>query len=238
MSGQSPLPNPNNANALQSSQTAQVDAGNSKSLMVQANEVDYNQRKGYLGGNTRKVSLVGNYTGTGVWGDTFKINGSVKPQDNMVIFPITPQLNESGQVLKVDEGNIRRASSVIVYLGSPSRTFNIAAEFVSRTPAEATATFKSLNILKSWRMPMSDFNEPETVRLFAYDGQLKGIPCLMTSLNIEWPKDVDYIVTTSPTRAEVPIIQQVSLSLTEIRNYDDVAAFDYVKFKQGLLDQW
>lgn len=200
-------------------------------------ETDYTQRKAQVP-SLRKVSLVGRYGGgtSNVWGGATQAAKTSTTDFSTVTFEITPQLTESGTVSTVDIGEIRSAGSIIVYLGSPARTFSISATFVSRTMAEASETFRAINLLKAWRMPQSNNDEPETIRLFAYDKTLKGIPCMMQSLNIEWGDDVDYIPAANG--ANVPIIQKVSIGLKEVRNWDDIQKFDYVNFKQGTLDQW
>lgn len=204
-------------------------------------ETDYTDRRNQVTENSgsKKVALVGRYgAGTmNTWGGaTQAANAGKTATFSTVIFKVTPQLSESGSISAVDIGEIRSAGSIIVYLGSPARVFNITAKFVSRTVKEASDTWRDINVLKAWRMPMSNTDEPETVRLFAYDKTLKGIPCLMQNINVEWPDDVDYIEASNG--APVPIIQTVTLSLKEVRNFDDINAFDYVSFKQGALDQW
>lgn len=228
---------------------AQVDTALANRLGVQTpnsnttnGSMDLTQRKSQLSSQdsqgSKKVALVGRYGGgtTNTWGDATQASGSGSTTLSTVVFKTTPQLTESGTVSAVDIGEIRSAGSVIVYLGSPSRTFNITAKFVSTTQKEADENWRYINILKAWRMPQSNSDEPETIRLFAYDQTLKGIPCLLMNIGIEWSDDVDYI--TASNGSPVPIIQQVTLSLKEVRNYDDINKFDYVSFKSGSLQGW
>lgn len=202
---------------------------------------------------SRKVSLVGNYgkgvrplTG-GVLASTATgggLSGSTQASSNtksIVVFESTPDLSESGQTVLIDIGDIRAAASVVIYMGSPSRSFNINARFISRTLDEADQTQKDINILKAWRMPMlskgAGFNaEPETLRLFAYDKSLKGIPVMIQSLNIEYPSDMDYIPASDGT--PIPIIQTVSIGLKEVRSIEDLNTFSYEDFKAGNLPEW
>lgn len=205
-------------------------------------QTDYTQRSSALtsadSNGIRKVALIGKYGAgtTNTWGSATQSSAGSGTTYSSVIFNITPQLSESGTMLAVDIGEIRSAGSIIIYLGSPARTFNISAKFVSRTAAEAYQTFNYISILKAWRMPQSAQDEPETLRLFAYDNTLKGIPCFLQSLSIEWPEDVDYVLASNNT--PVPIIQTVNISLKEVRNWDDIRKFNYIDFKQGKLDEW
>jgi len=213
---------------------------------------DYIQRASqiYQNNNRQKISLVGR-TGAGarpLTADLSPRNDINSIQNNgqdifsVVVFEATPDMSESGQTILVDVGDIRAAASVVIYLGSPSRSFKISAKFVSRTPEEASMNMKYINILKAWREPVlkqgSQFGaEPETLRLFAYNDVLKGIPVMIWTLDIEYPSDVDYILSAEGD-VWVPIIQNVSIGLKEVRSVDDLATFDYESFKAGKLDQW
>jgi hypothetical protein len=227
------------SNAVSANQTA-VQTPNSNTTTGQT---DYLQRSSYLtsqdSNGTRKVALVGKYGAgtTNTWGSATQASATSSGTTySSVIFNVTPQLSESGSMLAVDIGEIRSAGSIVIYLGSPARVFGITAKFVSRTAAEAQQTFNNISILKAWRMPQNAQDEPETLRLFAYDNTLKGIPCFLQNYSIEWPEDVDYIAATNGTA--VPIIQTVNISLKEVRNWDDIQAFKYEDFKKGTLDQW
>jgi hypothetical protein len=209
--------------------------------------IDYVDRRAMVDQNNaiKKVALVGSY-GTGarpLTGDV-ATGGTIQNQakdQQIVVFDVTPELNESGTTVLVDIGDIRAAASIVIYMGSPSRNFSITAKFVSRDATEATQTYKNIVNLKAWREPQLapgvGFNaEPETLRLFAYEGTLKGIPVMIQSLNITWPSEVDYINDNSGN--PVPIIQDVSIQLKEVRSFDDLKTFDYSQFRIGKLNTW
>jgi len=209
--------------------------------------IDYVDRRAMVEQNNalKKVALVGSY-GTGarpLTGD-ISTSGTIQNQNKdqqIVVFDVTPELSESGSTVLVDIGDIRAAASIVIYMGSPSRSFSINAKFVSRDADEATQTYKNIVNLKAWREPQLapgvGFNaEPETLRLFAYEGTLKGIPVMIQSLNISWSPEVDYISDNSGN--PIPIIQDVTIQLKEVRSFDDLKTFDYSQFRIGKLNTW
>jgi hypothetical protein len=231
----------NASNVTATQNGVQTPSGQAPNTNTTTGQTDYTQRSAALtssdANGVRKVALVGKYGAgtTNTWGGSTQASGTQTTYSS-VVFNVTPQLSESGSMLAVDIGEIRSAGSIVIYLGSPARVFGITAKFVSRTAAEAQKTFESISILKAWRMPQSNQDEPETLRLFAYDKTLKGIPCFLQNYSVEWPEDVDYILATNGT--PVPIIQTVNISLKEVRNWDDIRSFKYTDFKKGTLDQW
>lgn len=207
---------------------------------------DYVDRKAAelsLGGRN-KISLVGLYGGDSsrlfnALGTGGLVGNSSTQTKSMttVVFNNTPELSESGQAIFSGIDGIRSPASLLIYQGSPSRTYTISAKFVSRTKKEAQDNFDNMNILKAWRMPMSRFDDPETLRLYAYGNSIKGVPVVLVSVTVEWPSDVDYIIIDNDGTS-VPIIQTASLSLKEIRSWDDLETFSYTSYKAGLLDGW
>lgn len=169
---------------------------------------------------------------------------------DVVIFRNTPEIEESGSSLYLSIDNIRQAASLLIWLGSPSRTFSITNKMVSRTVEEAETNYKYLSLLRAWRMPSqgagtqtdgSDTAAPETLRLWGYDGngegQFLGIPVVVANLNISFLSDVDYITTSSGY--QMPIILPVNISLREAHTANDLTEkFNYGDYKAGKLEEW
>jgi hypothetical protein len=188
---------------------------------------------------------------------TNNISADIENVDNdifekgMVIFHSTPEVSEQGNVLYVDISDIRAAGSHSVYLGSPARTFNINHKFISRTRIEAENTWRMMNTLRAWRMPKTglahqginvedlnaDTNAPSVLNLFGYGKTFRGIPVVITSLTIDWNSESDYIKCNNGS--DIPIILPVSISLKEMRTYNDMnSTFNYEQFKKGELRWW
>lgn len=172
-----------------------------------------------------------------------------------VIFNVTPVISEARSVNYVDQG-LPAPQGLIVYETTNNRRWSIGAKFISRNLVEASFNFLYVNLLKSWAIPQDPnvvggiFARPPILRLNGYKDQFRNIPVVLTSLNINFPEDVDYIETAN---AMVPIIQSVDLELVEshqivttsfIQSVSDGAdndplgwnsEFDLEKFKLGQL---
>lgn len=179
--------------------------------------------------------------------------GKVNTGREQVEFNLSPEISESKQVIYAEIGDIRQAASILIYGGSPSRKWSVNAKFLSRTPEEADSTWKSVQLLRSWTNPDSNYKygidsgTPYVLRMHGLGRTWKGIPVVLTSLNIEYPTDIDYIPAsasvggqTYPYGTLVPVIQSVSFQLTEARTPDDLlnGRFNLEKFKLGVLDEW
>ncbi len=113
-------------------------------------------------------------------------------------FDVTPDITESGSATYSDISDIRAAASIMLYKGSPSRTFTIGAKLVARNAQEAAKVQAQIHILKSWRMPESytgGFNAgtPTLLYLQGYGKMFKDIPTVMTDLSIEFSSEFDAI---------------------------------------------
>lgn len=208
---------------------------------------------------------------------------------NSVKFHITPEVAEARSVNYSEISDVRLPSSILIWMGSPSRNFNINAKFLARSPQEASDAFKNISLLKSWCVTNSPLgpitrqnvdtilhgtpsptdttapasgtetqetekslsetinisgplftDTPEVLLLEGYGEQFRKIPVVITSLNITFPSDTDYI--ESPQGAWVPILHEISISLKEAREISDragaIGGFSLSKFKQGTLEYW
>jgi hypothetical protein len=162
-----------------------------------------------------------------------------------IVFDISPTVDEAKNALYSEIGDIRTAASILIYIGSPSRKWSINAQFVSRTKEEATKTWSSVQLLRSWLNPDPNYKygfdsaTPHVLKLYGYGRTWRGIPVVLTSLNVSYPNDIDY-VPTSVDNTKVPIVQTVTLNLTEARTVDDLInnKFNLELFKIGQLPNW
>jgi hypothetical protein len=179
--------------------------------------------------------------------------------EDLVVFRATPEISENRAVNFSEISDIRHPGGLLIYIGTQPRSFDISAKFISRTVEEATESYKFTHLLKSWTMPIKKDGEgwdsgtggykntPEVINLFGYDkgdkGQFKGIPVVITSLNISFPPDVNYI--EDENGVFIPIIQSVSIALKEARKYSELrgrddggVGFKMQDYKNGELDTW
>ena len=175
-------------------------------------------------------------------------NGDFRPavgsSRNSVLFEVQPELSEAKSTNYVEIGEIRSSASLLIFMGSPSRNFSLNAKLVSRTVEEATQNFEYLHRLKGWSMPdpkyqtkISGTGVPRTLLLYAYGKNIRGVPTVIKTLNIDYPVDCDYILTKDKD-ARMPIILNVSVQLQETRTPDELTAFLIEEYKTGQLPWW
>jgi len=201
--------------------------------------------------SNRKITLTGNdideSTGTtrsvptGIAGVQAQVPVQGE-ETGKVEFDIQPTLSESGSVSYFEIGDIRQAANMLIYMGTPSREFSINGRFVSRSKSEARKSWKSVQLLRSWRMPeqsgggLNALKTPSRLTLRGFGNWFNSIKVRITSLTIEEPEDVDYIRTDNGH--DVPIIWPVSVSLKEARSINELRQFDIDKFRRGELGGW
>lgn len=161
----------------------------------------------------------------------------------IVEFDVQPTLTESGSVSYVSIDEIRQPASALIYMGSYSREFSLNAKFISRTEEEATLNWRNVQLLKSWRLPEAEPNEgklsttvPSRLILSGFSKTLDEIFVRMSSINIEYPDNTDYIKTKDGK--DVPIVWPVSISLKEARSFQEFREFSISNFRAGRLGNW
>lgn len=130
--------------------------------------------------------------------DAQKEAAEVGRGDYWVEFEVTPDITESATATYYEEASIRGPASIMMYTGSPSRSFSISAKLVARNVKEAKKVSEQIHRLKSWRMPESyegGFAQkaPAVLLLQGYGKMFKDIPVVMTDLSIEFTSEFDYI---------------------------------------------
>lgn len=167
--------------------------------------------------------------------------------DGTVEFDIAPDMTEERQVSYIPISEIRTPGSLHIYMGTNGRTFTINAKLVSTNDEQALENIRKINALKAMAMPekgytgvLGDDGPPIPVRLYGYGKRLQGIPCVLTSLSIPYPEDVDYFYTSvGGVDTGIPIVNTISISLQEIRSTDELlTTFDIQSFREGTLKGW
>lgn len=172
----------------------------------------------------------------------------------IVLFNVSPIVTESRSVDYVDRA-LPGPTGLVIYKLTGNRRYSISGKFVSRTLTEATATFKYINLLRSWLIPATDnkanSGSPPILRLNGYQNHFLNIPVVLSELTINFPNEVDYIEVKDI--AMVPIIQTVEVNLIEAHGTsldtlkgltitdakqtvsDFKSEFDLARFKEGTL---
>ncbi len=79
-----------------------------------------------------------------------------------VVFAITPEVAVSKQVTYVEISDIRLPSSILIWMGSPSRNFSITAKLFARTTSEADLAYNYKSLLESWCLPTKNLLAKKT----------------------------------------------------------------------------
>lgn len=145
------------------------------------------------------------------------------------------------------------------YRGTTSVQYSVNATFVSRTVEEATRNLMYINRLRGWTMPMYGNKSKNDPRFMNKTGapppvlKFKGfresmvgeVPVVVTSLNWNWPRDVDYIqafeliddggVYPESGSAVIPFptVIQLAIQMVESFSTDQFNAFNLGEFRLG-----
>ena len=194
-----------------------------------------------------KVKLIGNISGLSV------------------IFDAMPQIgvHHTSKYSPIAPSHLIR--SYYVYDNSPSATYSLSdVKLISRNPKEAGENLKRILTLKSWTKSYfgktdnigdakDDLSQwlgspPEVLTFSAYStgdsrGHIYNIPVVLTSLDISYPNDVDYIFTGNDTGDKLngtpfPSILTISLALNEQHSAQDYESFNLHKYRNGILDNF
>lgn len=187
-----------------------------------------------------------------------------------VIFDAAPDISESGSVTYKTIDPLHSPGGIQVYTNTGSRTFSLSGlKLFSRNSVEATYNYNRLMMLKSWRYPTfgatleddilygkQQLGQPPAVlELSAYaqpvsngtmaNGLIHRVPVVITSLNITYPTDCDYIPTVAldnepsvahiPTGIPFPTIMPIEISLIEDHSPSQYSTFSLSDFRRGKM---
>lgn len=192
-------------------------------------------------------------------GNTFKVKlkeqGSTTER-RMVVFQASPDIAESRTVNYKQFDPVHAPGSIMSYINTTSRTFGVSGvKLISRNREEAAANLARLNLIRSWTMPVFGkggtgddvLGAPPRILMFsAYSsntntGNIYNIPTVLTSLNINYPTDVDYIPTSRNAEWGVtegtpfPVIMSIDLNLIETHSPTKYKAFSLMDYRQGKM---
>lgn len=157
-----------------------------------------------------------------------------------IVFETQPDnISEQGNALYSEITGIRQSSSILIYMDSPARTFNISGVLLARTVNEAILTHTTIHKLKSWRMPkfgQGGNNPPEVLLLKGYGSMFNAIPTVLTNYSFDMSTDSDLI--DYGNNIILPIVTKFSISLKEAQGNADIKAFNREQFAQGILPGW
>ncbi len=172
-----------------------------------------------------------------------------------VVFDVTPQVVEARSVQYEEIAPVHAPGYIMIYKTTGSRSFDLGnVTLVSQTPMDASKNIRILHTLRSWTMPRFGKKEPVTgidrrgepppVLYFSaysdptkigskYVNHINKVPVVITQLTFDYPSDVAYINTEEGT--PMPVVMNLTISLTETHAPIEYEQFSLTKFKQGSL---
>jgi hypothetical protein len=167
-----------------------------------------------------------------------------------VVFEVMPEIVESRTVSYESVAPSQFLGAFQKYKGTDSTTWTINAKLVSRTSFEATQNLFRMQTLRGWTMPYfgSDIgNEdklgapPPTLILNGFRKNIIGpTPVVITSLNWNWPQDVDWLPTNvtgdDGKLTPFPAIMNIAIQLVESYSIEQFNNFSRTQFEIGDLE--
>lgn len=179
---------------------------------------------------------------------------------NVVSFVIMPEIAESRSVEYEPVAPPQSPAAFQKYKGTSSVQWTVNATLASRTTQEATENLRIINMLRGWTMPFfgestradypNKLGAPPPVLTFSgFRGQMVGpIPVVITSLQWQFPQDVDYIpaeefeivdsesgksMGTTGRLIPFPTVLKVAIQLVETFSTDQFNGFSLADFRTG-----
>ena len=182
---------------------------------------------------------------------------------SQVIFRVMPEVVESRTVEYEAIAPPQFPSAFQKYKGTSSTQWSVNATFVCRTTDEATENLRFLNTLRGWTVPFfgtktldqfpDKLGAPPPVLIFSgWRSQMVGpVPVVITSLNWNFPQDVDYIpakefapVDGVPNNyrdtgrlVPFPTVIKVAIQLVESFSTEQMNGFSIGDFRSGRFDR-
>lgn len=169
--------------------------------------------------------------------------------DNEVIFNVTPQIDEARDAQYEEVGIAHHPGQILRFRTTAPRQWTVTVKLITRTPEEATANLRSLNLIRSWVMPYygegtnntfaDKLGAPPDILYFSAYGpkMIPEHPTVLISYNTSFPPDIDYLPTDGSLGDIVPfpVILSLSLTLKEAWAPKEFSNFDIKAYRDGNL---
>lgn len=162
-----------------------------------------------------------------------------------VIFDIMPEVTEVRAVEYEVIAPPQMPGEFQKYKGTKSVAWTIIGTLTAATRAEAQRNYEFISLLRSWTLPFFGQNQAETSRgapppvleFAGWRGLVGAVPVVLTSLNWNWPKDVDWLPTnTADERQQLipfPAVMNVNITIVESFSADQFNGFDLDAYRSG-----
>lgn len=175
-----------------------------------------------------------------------------------VVFRVMPEIVESRTVQYDAIAPAQAPGAFQKFKGTDSTQWTVNATLISRNSAEATENMIFLNTLRGWTKPFfgdttgaqfpGKLGAPPPVLTFSglRERIIGPVPVVITSLNWNWPTDVDYLPTSITAGADgsgessgkfipFPAVMTIAIQLTESFSTTQFNGFSLADYRQGLM---
>lgn len=170
---------------------------------------------------------------------------------NFVYFEVMPEIVEQHAAEYEPVAPSQSPGAFQKYKGNSSTVWTLNITFISRTSAEATQNYDYLMRLRGWMKPFYGERTgvsypdklgapPPVLRLTGLRELIGPVPVVITSLNWNWPRDVDYIATDIISDVDknfipFPTVLQVPINLVESFAVDQFNQFSLADYRVGRM---
>ena len=175
---------------------------------------------------------------------------------NVVIFQVMPEIVESHSVQYEAVAPSQSIGAFQKFKGTDSTQWTLNVTFIARNTYEATENLRNLNMLRGWTKPffgnkiVSEYPgklgaPPPVLRFSGLREKLVGpVPVVITALNWNWPKDVDYLPTQIPARGATmssggfipfPAVMDIQIQLVESLSTNEFNRFSLAEYRNGTM---
>jgi hypothetical protein len=168
-------------------------------------------------------------------------------------FDVMPEVIEARTVSYEPVAPAQFPGAFQKYKGTDSVQWTLNVTLIARNTDEATKNLVYLNELRGWTMPYFGDNTatafkgklgapPPVLTLKGLRKYIIGpVPVVITSLNWNWPRDVDYLPTSSigddGNPVPFPAVMSIAIQLVESFSTTQFNQFDLSAYKQGDMDK-
>lgn len=172
-------------------------------------------------------------------------------QGRVLPFIVMPEIVESRAVSYDAVAPVQGPGAFQKFRGTESTQWTLNATFIARNSREATENMDFINMLRAWSMPYFGDNSaqganrqmlgapPAVLTLSGLRSRIIGpVPVVITSLNWNWPRDVDYLPTEQEDEktgqfVPFPAVMTVAIQLVESYSTAQFNKFNIEEFRKG-----
>lgn len=172
--------------------------------------------------------------------------------ERVVQFDVMPEIVEARTIQYEAIAPAQFPGAFQKYKGTDSTQWTLNCTFTARTTKEATQNLWYINTLRGWSMPFFGDNTgsvytgqlgapPPVLHLQGLRNLVGKVPVVITSLNWNWPKDVDYLPTewtfeNTNDKMPFPAVMNVAIQLVESYSTAQFNRFSLIEYRHGEMD--